>query len=332
MTTTNHNPTEQAQAVAGQAFAVRVRRAGQEDRLYDLTKSVMQVGSRDDNDIQLFDEQANQIAPYHAHILLTEQGVQIRALARLARTRLAGTALNPFEPADWLPINMPGVAPQSVQIGPYTLELLQTTRAQSAPEVRPGASPPVAVSTGFDSVAVGAIGITRAAAEPLYLSPGRPVTYDLHLHNRTGSRQTLRLDVQTDPRVAQGWIRYPAELSIGAGRSLPIDLDIDVPPVSGSEPRRYSVTIKAQARDDEALNASIGANWIVLPFAATPRMDVKLRKQQAGATLYDVVVTNTTNAFASYTLAAGDDGDLLVCSLQRDYLALEPGRTATVEG
>ncbi|HNP69961.1 MAG TPA: hypothetical protein PKK15_02585 [Kouleothrix sp.] len=226
------------------------------------------------------------------------------------------------------------------QPGPYTVIL----RAQTV--IEPGGNvhqvgapetcetrvtwlvlPTTQVTTNQQSTARLTI-VQAGDATALQLTPGVPQSVTIWLENHGEHVDELTLAVLGVP---SSWVQAPVErVPIAPGSSVPIPLQLQVPPGPQSKAGAYSVTLRARSQlIDPTETCETRVTWLVLPNAEAPLLQITPAKQRASSeAVYTVTLQNRSNVETRFDLNVFDDEQALGFDMDEWRLMLPSGESA----
>lgn len=311
-------------------FTLHVNTPGHDTGVVPLTRSVISLGRRVENDIVL---PAEGVSRQHARLQATSLGWEIVDLNSINGTFVDERRLLPDHPTPILPGSI-------IRVGPYEL-LLQgpemPVTAASEPHdhtvlrrpVTPGvgqtqpppSQPPVAVEPVADPLAMF---LTR---EQIAVDPGQRVDMTVEVLNRGNTDDRVGLRVQGIPG---SWVTMPdGFVSVPAGQTVSLTLSFRPPrhPTTPTGRQRFRIEMVSQRHPD--LRVAENAFLLLGTYVA---FEASLDGEQLRVPGTAVVrVQNTGNAPANFSVVARDRQGALQFRGETGRIGINPGQIAHVE-
>lgn len=291
-----------------------------------LSKSIITLGRNADNDIVL---PADGVSRHHARLQATALGWEIMDLGGINGTLLNERRLRADDPT-------PATPGAKIHIGPYELTLQGPEVAQTEPldsqntQVTMGRTTPGLQQTADNEP------VAQTTPEPLALflandklsvTPGQEVTIHVEVVNRSQIDDRVSLRVQGVP-VA--WIETPSEfVTVQAGESAQMEVILRPPKHRSTPTGRQRVRLQVVSQQHPNVNTAVTASLHIAPFVSfEASMDAE---EVVLPAVISVMVRNTGNAPADFSIVARDREGALQFKGERGRIRLEAGQTARVE-
>ncbi|NTV63616.1 MAG: FHA domain-containing protein, partial [Oscillochloris sp.] len=281
---------------------------GETLRSVDLNQAVLTIGQAPGNQLML---EADGVSRYHLRIANDGKRVSVTDLGGRSGTLLNEQRLTPHSEA--------AMAPGAIlRVGPFRLRLSEVRSASTA------------TTTVAQHVVHGALALALAGGrETLEITPGQATVVVLVLTNNGDTPENATLAVEGIPA---DWVRLPeAALEVPPGSPLSLPVQILAPRESASRAGEYSVTLRARTQGSSEICA-VSARWTVLPFSGSS-FEMRPQKRAVRGTAnvtYTLVLENSGNQLAGFSLRAGEDEPALDYQLDQNRVTLEPGASASI--
>ena len=305
--------------------------SGQTLQVVEVKSQGLTIGRQPGNDIVLAGQG---ISRQHVQVFWDGRQVSVKDLGSSNGTMLDGVRLIPQVNQAWL-------ERQVVHIGPYWLRLEgpapQPTMARPQPQQQQplvlgqaanyGVSGAPAPSYAPSVSSPNRIGIATNQ-KTLSITPGQTLPVQVTL---TNLGNTVDWFTPTVEGVPPDWVQGAGrQVQLNPGSQETIDMRVSVARTPANRAQDYPVTIRARSREKLNESNTTQAVWTVLPFKDDALRLEPRRIIGRGRARYSVVVQNSGNAPATYSLSGEDDEQKMEYGFESNPVPVEPGYEARV--
>lgn len=300
-----------------------IAQKGEAPKAHSLEKQTLIIGRQSDNDIVLT---GHGVSRRHARLEKTAAGWQIVDLGSTNGTLLDNNKLLPDVPEAWS-------SDQTVQIGPFFLQLKLTSRAKRPPSQPPGgftyqATAPHSVPPGASQIYSDS-GQLSVVVNPtnIDVTPGSRADLQVELLNQGMTVDHFQVGMEGIPGE---WVTIPPQalqLMPGTRGTIPVAIQPPQDSSARSGQHRYRLAVKSvsDARETATVSGSIN----VKPFT---RFSVDMRpKKLKNRGVCRLSIRNDGNYDTTFTTIGRDPGEAIRYDERQKRLNVPAGKAATVD-
>ncbi|MEM7112080.1 MAG: protein kinase [Chloroflexota bacterium] len=307
-------------------FELHINTPGHATSVVPLTRSMITLGRRADNDVVL---PAEGVSRQHARLQATSMGWEVVDLGSINGTLVDDRRLLSDQP---MPIG-PGAV---IQLGPYKLLLKGPDGPSDEDELHPHTIIRRPTTPGLHSDPAPVAVEPQPPAEPLALfltreqiavDPGQRVEMTVEVLNRSAADDRVSLRVQGLPG---SWVATPDRfMSVPAGQTVQMTVSFRPPRQPNTPAGRQRFRIELVSQGNPNLRIAESAFLQLGTFVA---FDASLEGEEIRLPGTAVVrVRNTGNAPASFSVVARDRQGMLKFRGETGRITINPGQIANVQ-